>query len=182
MKIKIATISAMLGMILFSMAFSSCKDDEPVYPLDGDKFMAWSVDGERVQDVFDSFPPESTLRYSDWDSWINVDPFEESSYTFVCTNTYFTKVKITSLKSDETPMDVTEDNPQVIEGDWFTIDLNGMEMTVSFKPNDSEDERTIIISTNAQDDKTLGYNFTFYQATQEEAESEKAEDSEDTGE
>ncbi len=178
MKIRFATIiSAILSIVIFSIVFNSCKDDEEenrVYPIDADYFMVWKIDGKNVQDVFDCFPPESSLRYSDWDSWINVDPFEESSYPLVCTDPNFTKVKITSLKCDGAAMDITEENPQFIEGDWFTVDLDGMEMTVSFKPNDSEDERTIIISTNAQDNRTLGYKFTFYQATQEETDSEDA--------
>ncbi|MCD8295530.1 MAG: hypothetical protein LUE27_09865 [Clostridia bacterium] len=81
-------------------------------------------------------------------------------------------------------MKATDDNPQVIEGDWFTIDLDGMEMTVSFKPNDTGKERTIIIGTDAGDgvSTTRGYNFNFIQAAQEEAESEDSVDTEDTGE
>lgn len=136
------------------MAFSSCKGDI----LDGLPSLTWRLDGEEACHQF------------------NVDSAQESTYRLVCTTPNFSKVAIVECEVDGVSLHPTEDNPQIIDGDWFTIDLDGKEVTVSFKSNETGQERVLYIQMAARD-PSFAQNpsqLYFTQAAQEEAESEEA--------
>lgn len=76
-------------------------------------------------------------------------PAEGGTYRFKCTN--YPNLWFCDLKEDEGDIISSTMDVHQIHGEWATVGIDGVELTVSVSPNDGQKPRTAIVVVNTGD-------------------------------